>query len=382
MKILIILTYYYPHRTGLTLHVQRLAEGLVGRGHEVTVLTARHSRQLARDEVINGVRVVRLWAPLRISRGKVMPSYPFAVSRLVRQHDLVSIHTPLLEAGLIAILADLGDTPLVITHHGDLILPSGRFNRFIERSVFQLYRVAAHRARAIIAYSQDYADRSYYLDGYMDKVVPIYPPVVIPRPEPCGVEKLRERLELRGKKVIGYAGRFVEEKHPDYLLRAIPVMAKTFPNLCVAFAGEYQIQYEGFFQRCAPLLDRYRESVRFLGLLTDPQQMADFYRLCDVLALPSGSECFGLVQVEAMLCGTPVVTTDIPGARVVVRMTHMGEIVPPHDPTALGEALVRVLRSPEAYVRPVSEVSSIFSLDKTIDQYEAVFQHSLQEGRR
>jgi glycosyltransferase involved in cell wall biosynthesis len=83
-----------------------------------------------------------------------------------------------------------------------------------------------------------------------------------------------------------------------------------------------------------------------------------------------------------MLCGTPVVTTDIPGARVVVRMTHMGEIVPPHDPTALGEALVRVLRSPEAYVRPVSEVSSIFSLDKTIDQYEAVFQHSLQEGRR
>jgi glycosyltransferase involved in cell wall biosynthesis len=380
LKILMVLTYYCPHRTGLTLHVQRLADALIQRGQEVTVLTARHSRRLARDEVINGVRVVRLWAPLRISRGMIMPFFPWAIFRLIRQHDLVSIHTPLLEAGLIAGLASLLGVPLVVTHHGDLILPSGWFNRFTVWGVFQLYRMAAHLAHTIIAYSQDYADRSYYLRDYMDKVVPIYPPIAIPEPDPANTEKLRARLDIEGKKVVGYAGRFVEEKRPDHLLRAIPVIAKTFPNLCVVFAGEYQIQYEDFFQRCAPLIERYEESVRFMGLLRDHQEMADFYRLCDVLALPSGSECLGLVQVESMLCGTPVVTTNIPGARVAVRMTGMGEIVSPHEPAALGEALVRVLQSPEAYVRPRSEIASIFSLKKTIDRYETVFQQAIEDS--
>ena len=375
-----VLTYYYPHRTGLTLHVKRLTEALVQRGHEVTILAARHNSGLARDEDINGVRVVRLWAPLRVSRGMIMPTFPWALSCLIRQHDLVSVHTPLLEAGLIGILTHLFGVPLVITHHGDLILPAGRFNRFIERSVFQLYRTAANLAHTIIAYSRDYAARSYYLRDYMDKVIPIYPPILIPPPDPAGVERLRESLGLNGKKVVGYAGRFVEEKRPDYLLRAIPVIARAFPELCVVFAGEYQIRYEGFFQRCAPLLKQYEEFVHFLGLLTDLQQMADFYRLCDVLALPSGSECLGLVQVEAMLCGTPVVATDIPGARVAVGVTRMGEIVPPHEPAALGEALVRVLQSPEAYVRPRSEIDSIFSLKKTIDQYEGVFQQAVEES--
>src|SRR5437879_3347463 len=94
LKILMALQYYVPHRTGLTLHVQRIAEALAARGHEVTVLTARYDRGLSRDEsVINGVRVIRLWSPIRISRGMIMPVYPYAAWQLVRMHDVVSIHT-------------------------------------------------------------------------------------------------------------------------------------------------------------------------------------------------------------------------------------------------------------------------------------------------
>ena len=101
LKILISLLYYYPHLTGLTYHVQLIAEELVRRGHEVTVLTARYTDELPRDTVThNGVRVVRLWAPIRISRGMIMPAFPWAMYLLMRKHDVVSIHTPMLETAL------------------------------------------------------------------------------------------------------------------------------------------------------------------------------------------------------------------------------------------------------------------------------------------
>lgn len=75
MKILTAITYYYPHWTGLTAYAQRLAEGLVTRGHQVTVLTSRYRKDLARQEEHNGVRIVRLSSWLRLSRGQVMPGY-------------------------------------------------------------------------------------------------------------------------------------------------------------------------------------------------------------------------------------------------------------------------------------------------------------------
>ncbi len=80
LKILMCLLYYVPHRTGLTIHVQRVAEELASRGHEVTVLTARYKLDLPRDdEMHNGVRVVRLATPpIPISRGLIMPAYPWA----------------------------------------------------------------------------------------------------------------------------------------------------------------------------------------------------------------------------------------------------------------------------------------------------------------
>ena len=60
MKILSILTYYYPHWTGLTAYAKRIGEGLAARGHRVTVLTTRHHRSLPQEEVTHGVRIVRL----------------------------------------------------------------------------------------------------------------------------------------------------------------------------------------------------------------------------------------------------------------------------------------------------------------------------------
>ena len=83
LKILISLLYYYPHPTGLTYHAQLVAEELARRGHQVTVLASRQSRDLPRQpEIHNGVRIVRLWAPIRLSRGMIMPTYPWHLTAI------------------------------------------------------------------------------------------------------------------------------------------------------------------------------------------------------------------------------------------------------------------------------------------------------------
>ena len=381
LHILIALLYYLPHHTGLTLHVQRVAEELVRRGHTVTVLSARFRPELAREERINGVRVVRLWPlPLHISRGMLLPAYPWAAARLIRDHDLVWVQTPLLETALLAWLARRAGRPLVVTHHGDLVLGAGLFNRLISATMFRLYTYLARRARRLFAYSEDYATHSHYLRPFADKVSVIHPPILIPQPERQQAQELRAEWAAEGGPIIGFCGRFVAEKRPDLLLRSLEIIREHYPTVRLIFAGEYDIRYENFWRRCRSLRERFAEHLRFLGSIDDPQQLANFYAACDVLALTSDTECFALVQVEAMLCGTPVVMTDTPGGRVPVRVTGMGRLAKVGDWRSIGENLLAVLEEPERYQRPRAEIQQMFSFAETVDRYEEHFYRAL--GRR
>lgn len=375
LKILICLLYYFPHRTGLTIHVQLVAEELVRRGHEVTVLTARYSDDLPRDDTTmhEGVRVVRLWAPLRLSRGMIMPVYPWAAYKLMREHDIVSVHTPLFETALLGFLSRLTGRRIVATHHGDLVLPAGLANRVIQSTMFAMFRSMARRASQLIAYSQDYADYSYYLRPFADKVTPNYPPIQMPLPNPERVAQLRAAWSKDGGPVIGYAGRFVQEKRPDLALKALATVNARYPNARLVFAGEYLIPYEDTWEREQDLVARYRDQIVLLGLLQEPQEMADFFAACDVLVLPSDTECFALVQVEAMLCGTPVVMTDIPGGRVPVTATGMGLLARQGDAASIGQALVAVLDDPDRYRKPRALIAETFSFERTVDGYERLF---------
>lgn len=381
LKILAVLLYYLPHRTGPPIYVQRVAEELVRRGHQVTILAARHDIDLPRDETINGVRIVRLWTlPLHISRGMIMPAYPWAAAGLIRQHDAVWVQTPLLETALLAVLARRAGKPLVATHHGDLILPPGLLNRFIRWVMFQGYRYMANRAVRVIGYSDDYAAHSYYLSPVRERVATVYPPVEIPRPEPARVAELRARWQRDGGPVIGYAGRFVREKRPDLLIRALEVINQAHPNAQVVFAGEYDIPYEDTWEQNQALIQRHQDQLIFLGKLASMQAMANFYAACDVLVMPSDSECFAMVQVEAMMCGTPVVMSDTPGGRVPVQATGMGLIAPRGDWAAMGQAVNEILRDRARFVKSRDAIERVFSFQETVDRYEETFSEAICRG--
>jgi glycosyltransferase involved in cell wall biosynthesis len=368
------LLYYLPHRTGMQIYIERMAEALAARGHGVTVLACRHDRSVPREETVNGVRIVRMPVlPLRMSRGWLMPGYPAALWRLARRHDVISAHVPMLEAPVIAAVARLQRKRLVVTHHGDLRLPRGPLNRAIERAMFAGYRMLARTADRVVAYSEDYARHSSWLLPYAGKTTPIAPPIAMPLPDPEEAARLRAGLVPEGGPLIGFAGRFVEEKRPDLLIRALGIIRKDRPHARVAFAGEHRIPYEGTWARHAGLAEAQADGLKFLGPRDDLQFMANFYAACDVLALPSDGECFGLVQVEAMLCGTPVVMADTPGGRVPVLATGMGRITPRGDAEALARNLLEVIDRRDSYVKPRQAIERAFPMAATVEAYERLF---------
>lgn len=374
MRILAALTYYHPHWTGLTAHAQQLAEGLARRGHAVTVLAYRHDAALPAEDEHAGVRIVRVAPLARVSRGMVGPAYLGAAASLLRGADALLIHTPMLEAPALALAARTAGRPSVVVHHGDLILPAGAANRFVERLVSAGMAAAARLADAVTAYSDDYAAHSDFLTPLRPKLLAIAPPVDIPEPDRAAAAIWRASLGLADRAVIGLAGRFVEEKGVDVLLRALALLAATEPRAHLLYAGDPHPVYERFYQHCAPLRAAVAGRFTEVGLLRDRQQVADFYALCDVLALPSRSDCFALVQAEAMRCGTPVVASDIPGAREPVRWTGMGRLVPPLDPAALAGGLAEVLRAPAAYRRDPAAIAAIFDRERCLDAYEALLE--------
>jgi len=373
VKVLTALTYYYPHWTGLTAFAQRIAEGLAARDHEITVVTSWYSRDLPREERHNGVRIVRVPAWFRLSRGQVMPGYPLTVWRLVHEHDVVQLHTPMLEAWLVSWLAHRAGRKVLMTHHGDLVMPESPWDQVVQHLVGRLLDWGAAEADRISIYTSDYVEHSAFLRPHASKTVPILPPVVFPRPAEDPLVWKRE-LGLEGCPLVGFAGRFVHEKGFDYLLQAIPLVLRELPKAKFVFAGEHHVAYERFYEACRPLLEAYSDHLVTLGLIRDPARLAQFYAMCDVFCLPSRTDCFASVQVEAMLSGTPVVATDIPGARQVIKLSGMGRLVAPRDPQALAEGIVAVIRDREAYLRPREYIEAVFDVEKAVSDYEELLQ--------
>ena len=201
----------------------------------------------------------------------------------------------------------------------------------------------------------------------------IHPPTTIPQPQLEAAAAWRADLGLADGPLVGFAGRFVEEKGFDVLLRAVPLVLSEIPTARFVFAGETNVVYERFYERWQSVFDGLGSAMVSVGLVLDRQRLADFYAMCDWFVLPSRTDCFAAVQLEALLCGTPLVVSDVPGAREVVNVSGMGRLARPNDPTALAAAIVASLRQP--LPRPArADVAALFDPVVAIDRYEELFE--------
>jgi len=377
MRVLIALTYYRPHFSGLTIYAERLARALAARGHQVRVLTSRFSPDLPEREVRDGVEIIRLPVLFRISKGVIMPSMPFRAWKLIREADAVNLHLPQFDAAVLAALARLQGKPVVLTYQCDLRLPHGLVHAVANQVSHLMNHCSALASGLIVSTSRDYAEHSFFLRRYMDKVRVVTPSVELVEPTAEETASFQAKAAIQpGQRIIGMAARLATEKGVEYLVEAMPRILERFPSARVLFMGQHQnvLGEEQYAARLAPLIQRLGEHWTFLGNLT-PGELTAFYRACEVTVLPSlnSTEAFGLVQVESMVCGTPVVASDLPGVRQPVRMTGMGRIVPPADAGALAEAILEVLENRQAYVTDPAAVAERFSLDRLAEAYEKLF---------
>ncbi len=320
MRILHLAKYYWPRSGGMERVVQDLAEGAAALGHEVAVV-AVESRVGGRVGGRQRSTVTRVFSFGALGSEEIAPGYLTAARR---RADIIHLHHPHPLADVASLLRSRR-TPLVVTQHQDGKKPGSHL----------LARAVLRRAAAIVVPSRAHMALSQELDDFENKTEVI----------PFGIDEERwaevPRRPIDTPPRALFIGRLVKFKGVDVLLRALERVPDL--RLDIVGTGPDGPRLKTLTQALA-LADR----VRFYGEYPDedlPRRMAE----ADFLVLPSVTvdEMFGLVVLEAMAAGRPVITTAVPtGVREVNQPGETGLEVPVHDVRSLAEALDTLARDP------------------------------------
>lgn len=366
-KILFVTDYYLPHWTGLSKSINFIVKALE-KNHDCSVLTIKHESNLPSKEIISQHLIHRVSFLFSVSRAKFAPAILFKYLKLLNDHEIIVINSPFTFVLPITLLAKLFNKKVYIFHQGDLILPNGLFNKLLE-SVFNVTTMFAFgMADNLATYTNDYAKNSRLLKFFPNKTKAF----VIPFPmDHLTTKSLKEIDRLRGKyrTIIGLSGRFVEEKGFDVLFRAIPEIIKKNNQIHFVFAGEKNMGYEDFFEQHYQLYQQVKNNITFLGLLSG-ERLESFYKSIDALVMPSRSDCFGLVQAEAMKYSKPVIVTNIIGGRDAVSKTGFGEIVKQENAQDLASKILLFSKHKNKYKKFLPAVKKYFSFEKNLLKLE------------
>ncbi|MGI8701916.1 MAG: glycosyltransferase family 4 protein [Nocardioidaceae bacterium] len=359
--LLLVLNYYAPYVSGLTNVARDVAEALAEREWRVRVVTTRHDPALPPVDLLNGVEVERAPVLTRIGKGPVSPLFVRQAISATQRCAVVNLHLPMLEAGLIA---GRSHAPIVTTYHCDVSLPPGRINDLQRRAIDRSSRAALERSAAMVVTSTDYAQHSRLWPQLSRGAVPIPPPC---HQRVGRVNRFRDGDGFH----IGFLGRIVEEKGIEYLVDAVRDIDD--PQLRLLIAGEFSAVAGG------SVIERVRKRIqgdsriRLLGFLSEAE-LGDFYASLDAFALPSINpfEAFGIVQVEAMLGGVPVLASNLPGVRVPVLQTGFGVLAEIKDVRGIREGVVQLRDRSWDRAQGSRKAHEAFSLTAVIDAYEAL----------
>jgi len=336
LKILQTPVRFYPFVGGVENYVYYLSKEMVKIGHQITVICANESNS-REEEIINGIKVKRLPYIGKIANTNITLKLPFTMLNI--EFDVVHTHLPTpWSADWSAFISRIKKKPLVVTYHND-ITGSGIANYVAKFYNLTSLKFLLKQANRIIVTQSKYIDSSPYLNRYRNeiKVVPIG--VDVNKFKPIKVDKNENTIFF-----LSVLDKFHKYKGLDYLLNALKIVRRDICDVKLIIGGKGELINR--YRRIVELLD-LKNNVEFHGFIPN-EKIVEYYNKCSIFVLPSISsaqEGFGIVLLEALACGTPIVSTDIVGVAEDVKENNAGIIVPPRNPDALADAIIYLLEN-------------------------------------
>jgi len=322
---------FFPARGGVEKYVLELAKQLVSLDNDVAVVCADEPH--AESCVVEGVTTVRLPYIAKVANTNI--TLRLFRTLMSQNFDVLHTHIPTpWSADVSALVSLLKQKPLVVTYHNDL---TGQGASGLLASLYNstFLHLVLWRAKRIVITQPKYIERSSHLKLHRKKVVTIPPGVTLPLTVPGARHKADQVFFMS-----------VLDKHHDYkglgtLLNAMVKVKDRRPEARLLVGGEGELI--GKYGQLAEL-HGISDSVDFLGYLPD-EELAAAYSSSSVFVLPSLNrmEGFGIVALEALSYGTPVVTTRFAGSSDLIKRNKAGLIVPPGDTVMLANAIVALL---------------------------------------
>jgi glycosyltransferase involved in cell wall biosynthesis len=336
LKIMQVAVRFHPFIGGVEKYIEELSKALVGRGHKVTVVCADEPH--CDDDDFFGVKVIRLPYVAKVANTNITPR--LFLTLMKSDFDVIHTHIPTpWSADIAALVSLLKRKPLCVTYHNDIV--GQGLNDIIARAYNALLLpLVLGRAKKIIVTQPKYVDTSAYLKRYQKKVAVI----------PLGVSQSHAAIDdvKRDPDVIFFMS--VLDKYHDYkgldvLLRAMSEVTSSHPRarLLVGGGGDSIDKYRALASGLG-----ISDTVEFLGRLSD-QDLWSSYKRSGIFVLPSLNrlEGFGIVALEALACGTPVITTPVAGSSEFIQRHGAGLVVPPNEVSALAAGIKRLLDNPD-----------------------------------
>ena len=341
-KIAFVLYYYYPYTSGLSEYARAIAEELA-KSNEVEVIVSKHKSDLPNEEVLDGVNIKRFKSWFSIGKGVFAPGIFWHIFKKRKAYDKVFIFLPMTEAMVFPFF--LKKEKINSFYVCDIRVGSSFIAKIIEKILFFSMRFLLKRSSKIVPLSHDYFSASrIYSEEYEGKVIPVRPTSRI-----TGRENnldYREKFNINNDTfVIGFLGRIVYEKGADYLIKTVPVLKKMgISNFKIILGGDYaNVRGGSVYEELKSLIDEYKDHVIVTGFIPEDEK-ASFFRSLNVFTLPSIDplEAFGIVQLEAMGEGIPVVASNLPGVREIVQKTGYGLIATPKSSESLAQEISKI----------------------------------------
>ena len=397
MNIVMFTDAYWPRVNGVTVSVDSFSHALIRAGHQVMIICSSYP-ETSDTEYISGlgerensgagepqvIRVPSMPSPISKEDRVAMINKFFWVAKQIERFgpDIIHINTEFMIAEFGFQYAKQHYLPVIYTFHTlweDYIrnyipLIPDFCLRFVARRI--LKNIMRRSDRIIVPTPQIWeVVKSYKIRKETDLLPTGVDPRLFTR-EKSDVEKFRAGLEekfpeLRGKRVLLFAGRISKEKNVAFLLNILPEIVKKHPDVLLLIAGNGPDLY-GLKEECETL--NVSGHCVFTGYLAR-KDLALAYAMSDIFVFPSVTDTQGLVTIEAMLSGIPVVAIGAMGTLEVMGGDNGGFMVK-NDPAEFTARVFDLLEDDELYRRKVAEArihAQFWTIDSMTEKLEKIY---------